>query len=59
MIELGDSGQRIEDHFVEVTDMVAIGSGAQRSRKTVTMSHYARAVVIPSADFALQATLSP
>ena len=25
-----NSGQRVEDHFVEVTDMIEIGSGAQR-----------------------------
>lgn len=32
-----NSGQRVEDHFVEVTDMVEIGSGAQRPLKTVMM----------------------
>lgn len=30
-------GQRVEDHFVDVTDMVEIGSGAQRPLKTVMM----------------------
>ena len=38
MVEIGKGGQRMEDHFVEVTDMVAIGSGAQRALKTVMMS---------------------
>ena len=33
-----NSGHRIEDHFVDVTEMVAIGSGAQRSVKTVLLS---------------------
>jgi len=35
-----NSGQRVEDHFVEVTDMVEIGSGAQRPVKTVMMSRH-------------------
>lgn len=30
-----NSGQRIEDHFVDVTEMVGIGSGAQREAKAV------------------------
>ena len=34
-------GQHIEDHFVDVTEMVAIGSGAQRPVKTVLLSRYA------------------
>ena len=29
-----NSGQRLEDHFVDITDMVGIGSGAQRPVKT-------------------------
>jgi hypothetical protein len=28
-----DSGQRVEDHFVEIDQMVEIGSGAQRPLK--------------------------
>ena len=35
-----NSGQRVEDHFVEVTEMVEIGSGAHRPLKTVMMSRY-------------------
>jgi len=45
-----NSGQRVEDHFVDVTDMVEIGSGAQRSLKTVMMSRYACYLVIQNAD---------
>ena len=45
-----NSGQRLEDHFVDVTDMVEIGSGAQRSLKTVMMSRYACYLVIQNAD---------
>ncbi len=45
-----NSGQRMEDHFGEVTDMVEIGSGAQRKLKTVMMSRYACYLVIQNAD---------
>ena len=40
----------MEDHFVDVTDMVEIGSGAQRPLKTVMMSRYACYLVIQNAD---------
>ena len=30
MIELGKGGQRLADHFVEVTDMVELGKGGRR-----------------------------
>ena len=36
-----NSGQRVEDHFVEVTDMIEVGKGARRPAKTVMMSRYA------------------
>ncbi|MEN9992266.1 MAG: hypothetical protein RLZZ224_1968 [Verrucomicrobiota bacterium] len=45
-----NSGQRVEDHFVEVTEMVEIGSGARRSLKSVLMSRYACYLVIQNAD---------
>jgi DNA-damage-inducible protein D len=45
-----NSGQRMEDHFGEVTEMVEIGSGAQRKLKTVMMSRYACYLVIQNAD---------
>jgi DNA-damage-inducible protein D len=45
-----NSGQRVDDHFVEITDMVGIGSGAQRPVKTVLMSRYACYLVIQNAD---------
>lgn len=45
-----NSGQRVEDHFVEVTEMVEIGSGTQRRLKTVMMSRYACYLVIQNAD---------
>jgi len=45
-----NSAQRLEDHFVEITEMVEIGSGAQRPLKTVMMSRYACYLVIQNAD---------
>lgn len=45
-----NSGQRVEDHFVEVTDMIEIGKGGQRAVKTVMMSRYACYLVIQNAD---------
>lgn len=45
-----NSGQRVEDHFVEITEMVTIGSGAQRALNTVLMSRYACYLVIQNAD---------
>jgi hypothetical protein len=35
-----NSGQRVEDHFVEINEMIEIGKGGQRSVKTVMLSHY-------------------
>lgn len=45
-----NSGHRVDDHFVEITEMVSIGSGAQRSVKTVMMSRYGCYLVIQNAD---------
>jgi len=45
-----NSGHRIEDHFVDVTDMVAIGSGAERPVKTILLSRYACYLAIQNAD---------
>lgn len=33
-----NSGQRGEDHFVDITEMVEIGKGGQRAVETVMMS---------------------
>ena len=41
-----NSGQRIEDHFVDITEMIEIGKGGQREVKTVLMSRYACYLVI-------------
>lgn len=45
-----NSGNRIEDHFVEVDEMVIIGSGAERRIKTTFMSRYACYLAIQNAD---------
>lgn len=45
-----NSGHRVEDHFVEITEMVEIGSGAQRQLRTVMLSRYACYLVIQNAD---------
>ena len=36
-----NSGQRVEDHFVGIDEMIEIGKGGQRAVKTVMMSRYA------------------
>jgi DNA-damage-inducible protein D len=45
-----NSGQRVEDHFVNITEMIGIGKGGQRSVLTVMMSRYACYLAIQNAD---------
>jgi DNA-damage-inducible protein D len=45
-----NSGNRIEDHFVDVTDMIGIGKGGQRPVKIVLLSRYACYLAIQNAD---------
>jgi DNA-damage-inducible protein D len=45
-----NSGQRVEDHFVGITEMIGIGKGGQRAVQTVMMSRYACYLVIQNAD---------
>lgn len=45
-----NSGMRIDDHFVDVTEMVQIGSGAERPVSTVYLSRYACYLIIQNAD---------
>ena len=49
-----NSGQRVEDHFVGITEMIEIGKGGQRPVQTVMMSRYACYLVIQNADPAKQ-----
>jgi len=45
-----NSANRIEDHFVDVTEMVQIGSGAMRPVQTAYLSRYACYLVVQNAD---------
>ena len=45
-----NSSQPVQDHFVEVTEMVEIGSAAQRQLQVVMLSRYACYLVIQNAD---------
>lgn len=45
-----NSGQRPEDHFVDVTDMIEIGKGGQRPVVTTMMSRYACYLAVQNAD---------
>ena len=45
-----NSGHRLDDHFVDVTEMVIIGSGAERPVKIVLLSRYACYLAIQNAD---------
>ena len=45
-----NSGNRIEDHFVDVTEMVTLGSGSKRPVKTILLSRYACYLAIQNAD---------
>jgi hypothetical protein len=41
-----NSGNRIGDHFVDVTEMVTLGSGAKRPAKIILPSRYACCLTI-------------
>ena len=45
-----NSGQRVEDHFVDVTEMIEIGKGGQRAVRTVFLSRYACYLIVQNAD---------
>lgn len=45
-----NSGEVIHNHFVEVDDMVSIGSGAKRSIETIFLSRYACYLIIQNSD---------
>ena len=45
-----NSGQRIEDHFVDINEMVAIGSGAVRPIDSIKLSRYACYLIVQNAD---------
>ena len=45
-----NSGQIIEDHFVDINEMVAIGSGAERHIDSIKLSRYACYLIVQNAD---------
>ncbi|RPI58425.1 MAG: DNA damage-inducible protein D [Planctomycetaceae bacterium] len=45
-----NSGNRLEDHFVDITEMIEIGKGGQRPVKTILLSRYACYLAIQNAD---------
>lgn len=45
-----NSGNAIEDHFVDFTEMVIIGSGAERPVDSVKLSRYACYLIVQNAD---------
>lgn len=45
-----NSGQRIEDHFEDINEMVAIGSGALRPIDSIKLSRYACYLIVQNAD---------
>lgn len=45
-----NSRQKIDDHFVDFTEMVEIGSGAKRKLESVKLSRYACYLIVQNAD---------
>lgn len=45
-----NSGQNVDDHFVEYLEMVPIGSGAQREMNSIKLSRYACYLIVQNAD---------
>jgi DNA-damage-inducible protein D len=45
-----NSGQKVEDHFVDVTELIEIGKGGKRAVSTVFLSRYACYLIVQNAD---------
>ena len=45
-----NSGQMIENHFVDINEMVNIGSGAERAVDSIKLSRYACYLIVQNAD---------
>lgn len=50
IIACENSGQRVADHFVEMHEMVPIGSGAERKMPSLALSRYACYLIVQNAD---------
>lgn len=50
MMACKNSGQDIQNHFVELTEMVGIGSGANRNLESWKLSRYACYLIVQNAD---------
>jgi DNA-damage-inducible protein D len=49
-LSCSNGGENPADHFVEITELVEIGSGAKRARKDYLLSRYACYLIIQNAD---------
>lgn len=45
-----NSGQRVNDHFVDITEMIVIGKGGRRAVQTTLLSRYACYLIVQNAD---------
>jgi DNA-damage-inducible protein D len=45
-----NSGERIDDHFVDITDMIEIGKGGKRAVVAILLSRYACYLIVQNAD---------
>jgi DNA-damage-inducible protein D len=45
-----NSGQEVENHFVDFHEMVGIGSGAERKMESIKLSRYACYLIVQNAD---------
>lgn len=45
-----NSGEQLKNHFVELNEMVSIGSGAERGMNSVKLSRYACYLIVQNAD---------
>lgn len=45
-----NSGQKLEDHFVQMHEMVSLGSGASRNMSGLALSRYACYLIVQNAD---------
>ncbi len=44
------SGHRVQDHFVDMHEMISLGKGAQREMESVRLTRYASYLIVQNAD---------